>query len=400
VRILVVSPFLPYPPLAGGHAQIWSWLRHLPREHEVAFVGFYEREEEAPGLQEIERLCAAARARLRCPTPHAYTSFAQLPMWVTEFYSGELAGDLREVARSFQPSVVLFASTNMAQYRRCVGRAAVAVCALEIGFVACRRRIEAARGFDRLRARLDWLRMLRYETAVFRRADHVVAVSDRDAEIIRAVAPGARVTAVPPGVDEEQLAPRHRNPIPATVLYVGHMEHYPNLDGLLYLFREIWPRVRAQAPEARLIVAGRGAREELARVAPEALAAMDADRSVELAGFVPDLRALMDRTAALAAPLRLGGGVRNKVIESLAAGLPVVTTARGAEGLAVARERELLIADAPQEFATQLVRLLRDQTLQARLAAAGRALAARDHGNDELARRLARALAQAAGARA
>ncbi len=400
MRILVVSPFLPYPPRAGGHAQIWSWLRGLSKEHELAFVGFHEREEEASGLEEIKRLCTTARARLRCPTSHAYTSFAQLPMWVTEFWSCELAGDLREVATAFQPSVVLFASTNMAQYRRCVGYAATAVFALEIGFVACRRRIEAAGGFDRLRARFDWLRMLRYETGVFRRAQHVIAVSDRDAEIIRAVAPQTPVTAVPPGVDERQLAPRPRNPIPATVLYVGHMEHYPNLDGLLYLYQEIWPRVRSQAPEARLMVAGGGAREELARVAPEALAAMEADQSVELAGFVPDLRAVMDRTTALAAPLRLGGGVRNKVIESLAAGLPVVTTTRGAEGLAVAHDRELLIADAPQEFAAQLVRLLRDQGLQSRLAAAGRVVAGRDHSNDELAKRLAHALAQAAEGRA
>jgi glycosyltransferase involved in cell wall biosynthesis len=178
------------------------------------------------------------------------------------------------------------------------------------------------------------------------------------------------------------------------------MEHRPNLDGLLLLYRDIWPRVVKEAPQAALTVAGSGAREELARAAPETLAAMAADPSVRLAGFVPDLQALMDETAVMAAPLRLGGGARNKVIESLALGLPVVTTSRGAEGLSVRSDRELLIAEGAEEFARQLVRLLGDAELQTRLAAAGRELAAREHDNETLAARLERALAQAVGVRA
>jgi glycosyltransferase involved in cell wall biosynthesis len=222
-------------------------------------------------------------------------------------------------------------------------------------------------------------------------------MSLRDAEIIRAVSPRVPSTIVPPGVDRELLAPRPRRPGPGRVLYLGQMEHFPNLDGLLFLYREIWPRVRRADPEAHLTVAGRGAREELARVAPQTLAAIESDQSVDLAGFVPDLQATMDLTAVMAAPLRLGSGVRTKVIEAMAAGLPLVTTTRGAEGLAVAHERELLIADEPEQFARELVHLLRDPELQARLSRAGRELAAREHDNDQLAARLERALMAAAG---
>lgn len=399
MRILFVSPFLPYPPVAGGHAQIWGWLRRLTGEHEVAFVGFFEREAEAVGAEEIVRRCVETRVQLRRPTPHAYSSFAQLPRLVTEFFSEELAEDVGRVARSFRPDVVQFLASQMAQYRPYVEGAAVVATALDIAFVAHRRRIAASRGLARLQARLEWLRMLRYETRLFRGADHVVAVSDHDAEIIRMVARHRRVTAVPPGVDREQLAPRPRQPASGTVIYVGHMEHYPNLDGLLFLYREIWPRVRHSYPRAKLTVAGGRVREELAREAPDVLARMERDASVDLAGFIPDLRAAMDATAVMAAPLRLGSGVRNKVIEAMAAGLPVVTTRRGAEGLAVTHERELLIADQAEEFAQQTVRLLRNEQLQARLSEAARDLA-RDHDNDRLAKRLEHALARAAGARA
>jgi len=400
MRVLFVSPFLPYPPIAGGHRQVWTWLTHLSRNHETAFVGCYEREPEAANTAELAGRCAVTRTRLRQPTPHSYPSFAQAPRWVSEFWCDELARDISEVAADFRPDVVQFLHTNMGQYRRCVNGSATVMTALEIAFVAHRRRIAATTGIERLQSRLEWLRMLRHEAWLFRRADHVIAVSDRDASIVRAAAGHRRVTAVPPGVDREHLVPRPRRPEAGRVLYLGHMEHYPNLDGLLYLYRDIWPAVRKVVPTARLTIAGSGAREELARVAPDALAQMNRDASVEIAGFVPDLFSLVDSCAALAAPLRLGSGVRNKVIEAMAAGLPVMTTSLGAEGLAVEHERELLIADDPGEFARELVCLLRDNEHQRRLSAAGRELVAREHDNERLVKRLEHALMRAVGERA
>ncbi|MGD0112327.1 MAG: glycosyltransferase family 4 protein [Armatimonadota bacterium] len=398
MRILFVSPFLPYPPVAGGHAQIWAWVRRLSRRHQIAFVGFYERESDSAGAEEIARYCEPVRVRLRAPTPHAYSSFAQRPRWVTEFYCDGLARDVGEVVRHFRPEVVQSLSSNMAQYSRSARGIPAVVTALELTFLAYHRRVAATRGIKRIQARLDWLRMLRFEAAAFRRAGNVIAVSEREARIISAVAPRARVTAIPPGVDREQLAERPRQPVAGQVLYLGHMEHLPNLDGLMFLYSDIWPRVRQSYPSAHLVIAGKGTREQLGRVSPEMLAAMEKDRSVEIAGFVPDLASAMDAAAAMAAPLRLGSGVRNKVVEAMAAGLPVVTTRRGAEGLSVTDDRELLLADDGESFARQLVRLLGDQDLQQRLSAAGRCLAAREHDNDQLAARLETALVEAAGA--
>jgi len=397
MKLLFVSPFLPYPPVAGGHRQVWTWLTRLSRNHEIAFAGFYERESEAANQVELSKHCAQTRLRLRKPTPHAYSSFAQVPRFAAEFFSDELAADVADLTASFRPDVVQFLHTNVAQYRRFTNGAASVVTALDIAFVAHRRRIAAAAGIERLQARAEWLRMLRHETAAFARADHVIAVSDHDAGLVRAVARHDRVTAVPPGVNRDQLAPRTRAPEPGRLLYVGHMEHYPNLDGLLYLYREVWPHLRHVYPHVKLIVAGGGTREELARAAADTLARMDRDPSIEIAGFVPDLAAEMDRCVALAAPLRLGSGVRNKVVEAMAAGLPVVTTTLGAEGIAVEPGRHLLLADDPEAFAAELVRLLRDPRLQADLSNAGRELAARDHDNDAIIARLEMALYRALG---
>jgi glycosyltransferase involved in cell wall biosynthesis len=400
MRILFVSPFLPYPPVAGGHRQIWSWLTRLSKHHELAFVGFYEREAEEVNVAEVARHCAVTRVRLRQPTPHAYYSFAQVPRFVSEWYSAELAQDVQEVARDFQPEVVQFLHTNMGQYTKYVPGVPSVVTALDLAWVAHRRRIASLRGIERWSARWEWLRMLRYETALFARARHVITMSEHDAALVRAVARHDHVSAIPPGVDSPLFAPRERHPEPGRVLYLGHMEHFPNLDGLVWLYQEMWPIIIAGFPAARLVVAGSGAREELRRYAPEMLAAMERDPTIELAGFVLDLAAEMDRCALLAAPLRLGAGVRNKIIEAMAAGLPLVTTTLGAEGLAAQSGRHLLISDTPQAFAQSVVRLLGDSALQQALSQAGKELTQRDHDNDNLTEKLELALLQAAGIRA
>ena len=400
MKILLVSPFLPYPPVAGGHRQIWTWLTRLARNHSIAFVGFYEREDEAPHGEKLSQHCEIVRLRLRKPTPHAYPSFAQVPRWVSETFSQELARDIVQVVRSFRPDVVQFLHSNMAQYRPYVDGAGVVVTALDIAFVSHRRRIAATRGLERLQARCEWLRMLRNESTAYSRADHVITVSQHDADVLRTVARHDRITAVPPGVDKAQLVPRDRRPEPGKILYVGHMEHEPNLDGLLYLYREIWPSVRHDYPNAQLLVAGKGAKHEIARVAPETWARIERDPSVEIADFIPDLAAAMDTSVLLAAPLRLGSGIRNKVIEAMAAGLPVVTTSLGVEGIGAVHQRDILIADEPHAFAKEIVNLFKDQKLQQRLSDAGRRLAARNHDNDVVVQRLEHALMRAAGERA
>ena len=151
MKILFVGPFLPYPPVAGGHAQIWGWMTRLGAAHELAFAGFYERERETAGAARIAKLCAETRVRLRKPTPHAYVSFANTPFAVSELFSKELEADVADVCRGFRPEVVQFLSPHMAQYRRAIGATPAVVTALEIGFVAEARRIAGAAGLARWR---------------------------------------------------------------------------------------------------------------------------------------------------------------------------------------------------------------------------------------------------------
>ncbi|HEY5975562.1 MAG TPA: glycosyltransferase family 4 protein, partial [Geobacteraceae bacterium] len=141
--------------------------------------------------------------------------------------------------------------------------------------------------------------------------------------------------------------------------------YLPNQDALDWLLTEVWPLVRVLEPAAELLLAGRGM---------ERLAAAGLPAGVTSLGDPPDVPTCFAMADGLLVPLRVGGGTRLKVLEAMAAGLPVVTTARGSEGLVVRDGEQLLIADTPQLFSEAAVRLLQDRHLSSRLATSGRRL--------------------------
>jgi glycosyltransferase involved in cell wall biosynthesis len=155
-------------------------------------------------------------------------------------------------------------------------------------------------------------------------------------------------------------------PVPAepTVLFVGMMSYLPNRQGVEHLLRDIWPRVRALHPQARLWVAGIGFETVQGHASPPP--------GVEFLGFVPDLHALYARSRVVVAPILTGGGTRVKIVEAALYGRPVVSTTLGAEGLELSAARgELVIADEPVAFAQAVVDLLRDDARAASIGAAG-----------------------------
>jgi len=155
-----------------------------------------------------------------------------------------------------------------------------------------------------------------------------------------------------------------------TILFFALLSTFPNLDGVLFLLREIWPRIAAARPAARLKIAG---------AHPPAELRPHAGPRVEITGFVEDLRPHLASAALVVVPLRLGSGTRLKIIKSMAMGKAIVSTRLGAEGIDAVPGRDILLEDEPAAFAQAVVRLLDDRALAARIGGAGRRLAEERH---------------------
>ena len=225
--------------------------------------------------------------------------------------------------------------------------------------------------------------MIARETAAFRAADLVLAIKPEEEAHVRAVAPGTAAATLPFAVeipDTDLAAPR-----PPVALFVG-ATNPPNVDALAWLLAEIWPLVRARRPDARLRVVGRVA-ESHAGPWPE---------GAEPVGFVDDLGAEYAGARAVLAPIRFGSGVKIKLVEGLAHGLPGVATPAGAEGLVALPARVLRIAAGAEAFADALAAVLDDPDPGGARAAARTAVAAH-YAREAVARRLAADLARVRG---
>jgi glycosyltransferase involved in cell wall biosynthesis len=236
----------------------------------------------------------------------------------------------------------------------------------------------------------QWRKLERYERHTFAEATQIVAVSSDDAELIRNNFHCGHVDVVENGIDRayfESIVPCHD---PRRILFLGALDWRPNLDAVRQLLDDVFPILRGHEPEARLDIVGRNPPAWLARrVAKQAGVAHHAN--------VPDVRPYLAASGMLAVPLRISGGLRLKILEALAAGLPVVSTRVGAEGLRLVPDKHLTLVSNIVEMASALVACIRHPNCAAAQAAAGRAHVLAEYDWDVLAERLEKVWEKCAG---
>jgi glycosyltransferase involved in cell wall biosynthesis len=214
---------------------------------------------------------------------------------------------------------------------------------------------------------IQWRKMRREERHAWSHLDGCTLTSVRDQEMLLADEPSARCAVVPNGVDLDYFRPWPRSAPrePQTLLFFGAIDYHPNTDAMLFFLHDVFPQLVARYPRLRLCIVGRRP--------PESIVAQGS-ANVEITGVVDDVRPWIDRADVVIVPLRIGGGTRLKILEAMAMGKAVVSTALGAEGLEVVPERDLLVADDAAAFVTQIGRLLDDPGLGQRIGESARRL--------------------------
>jgi glycosyltransferase involved in cell wall biosynthesis len=211
----------------------------------------------------------------------------------------------------------------------------------------------------------QWRKFEHFERRAYSEADCTVAVSAEDAARIRDRFGGGRVQVVDNGVDTCFFQPAPAPASPGRILFLGSLDWRPNLDAVGQLLDHVFPAVRAREPGARLALVGRNPPDWLRRQAA-------ATAGVELHANVADVRPYLAACTVMAVPLRIGGGSRLKILEALAAGVPVVSTRVGAEGLCLEPGRHLTVVDGVADLAAALVQGLREPEAARAQAESGR----------------------------
>lgn len=385
MRILVLTSRVPFPPLGGDRLRLYNFVKSLGVRHEITLLALTDN----PAEIDVEVPGATRTEVFYLPRFISYLKslrglFSAHPLQIHYYQSRKLKQRVRQLLREEAFDLIFVHLIRLAEYVedvRDTPRILDLTDAISLNY-------ERSRAFEKGRS-VSWLslaqkverqRMRHYEAKVLDRFDINLIISEVDRNFLGRFANVQNVEIIGPGVDLDYFSYQvgaydHRQ-----IIFVGKMSTFPNKDAALYFYESILPLVLQRFPDLRYVIVG-------IEPPPEILA-LARHPHVKVFGHVPDIRPYLHQSALSICPMRTGAGAKNKVLEALAAGTPVVSTSMGIEGLDLQHEREVLIADDPEAFAAQVIRLIEDKTLRASLSRRGRLRMEQSYGWDVVLSRL------------
>ena len=375
LRILWVKVGGLWPPNTGGRLRTLHMIAELSQRHRVSVITTRHPADESSGLRTRLAACEGIDA-VPYTLPKQGTS--RFALAVARSWASPYPADLwrwripavrARIRERLAEGVDLCVADFLVAMPNLPSRTTTPVVLFEhnVEYMIWKRLHEVEkRPARRALLGLEWRKMRQYEARACARASLTVAVSEADRALLAANAPGADIRAIGTGVDTTYFHPNGAFEAPASLVFTGSMDWYPNEDAIMYFIAEILPELRREVPGLSLAVVGRDPAERLRAACAAA--------GVQVTGTVADVRPHVAEAAVYVVPLRIGGGTRLKIFEALAMGKAVVSTRVGAEGLPIVPGEHFLQADSPADFTQAVVTLLKDPDRRRALGRAGRRL--------------------------
>jgi len=382
MKVLFVTNEIPSPTGGGMPIRDYNLLRILSCDYEFTLLCFSYDSQETEGAKrnQLHGICKDVHIvpypktntddnRLRkldvierSLNPRPWMSRALTPQtFVSHFHQLTSSGDFDIVhANHIEMGILLH---HAATARHVLGIEMLAPKARRLATIEGKR-------VRRLFLRLEEAKLRRYERQLCNQVDLWTMASEQERQLVQALCAHRPAVAIPNGVDTSLYNPDLVVPRSATdnsLLFVGSLAYAPNSDAVRYFSQSCWPRLKADLPQLRWRIIGRNPSNDILDLA-------QTGAGIEVTGWVDDIRPYLQQGLALVVPLRSGGGTRLKILEAMAAGMPVISTSIGAEGLNVTNGDNILLADEPSDFADAVLRVFLDKDLARSLSENGRRL--------------------------
>lgn len=380
MKILMLTPYLPYPLYSGGQIRSYNLLKNLAEKHEITLFSFIRSEKEKQYLASLKPYCRKVimfkrrqawdprNLLLALFTPYPFLVAIYLSRHFRQAIETELAGGgydlihaetfyiMPNLPKTKIPTLLVEQTIEYLVYQQFVRDFKLWP-------------VKPLLYFDVLKINL-------WEKYFWRRASRLAAMSDSDREMMQQTVKDKQVDVVANGVDTKFFA----KVVPSagqTVLFIGNFKWLPNRDAAYFLAKEIWPKIASRIPQAKLLIVGRNPTKEIENLSGGRIA---------VKGEVADIRTAFAKAAVLLAPIRNGRGTKYKVLEAMASGLPVVTTKLGIEG--VEAGESVLVAETAAELAKKTVAVLKNRPLARRLAGQAKKIVSRRYNWETISARL------------
>ena len=376
MNILYIAHRIPFPPDKGEKIRAFHQICQLAAAaHTVHVACLIDDPRDFPAVAGLREHCASLDhvllAKRRARLLAAGALLGRSPLSVAGFGSRALARKIDARLRTTPIDRIFVYSSQMAQYVSGVSHIPRVIDFVDVDSDKWRLYAEHHRFPLSWVYRLESRRLAAYEERVARSFDGSILVTEREARLLRRRVPDHPISVVANGVDLEYWKPGPpRAPAEPVLVFTGVMNYLPNVDAVEFFCREVLPIVAREEPRVRFFVVGRNPSRRVQALGQS---------NVVITGEVPDVRPYLAQAAVAVAPMRISRGVQNKILEAMAAGLPVVTTTEAIGGTEATAGDGVRVADAPGEFAARVLELLRDDALRADCARRARQYVERCH---------------------
>lgn len=380
MNILFVCHRFPFPPNRGGKIRPFHMIRHLSQKHRVVVATLAHSQEELEQGAGLKQHCSEVLAEV-VPSPvrwmHAVGALpSAAPSSARYFDSARLQSRIMELQSRMAIDAVIVHCAFVAEYVKNV-RAPFKM--MDFGDLDSKKWLDYSRytafPFSAGYA-LESFKLERVERGLARAFNHCTVTAQGELESYRELGATTSCTVIPNGVDSDYFhLPEQQTENLRTIVFLGRMDYFPNVAGITDFAKNVFPLVRRRVPEAQLRIVGSN---PVAKIR-----ALEKLGGISVTGYVPDVRPHVAGAAVAVAPLSIARGTQNKVLECMAMGIPVVASPQVAKGVQASPGRHLLVGATAEEFADQVVKLLEDAQLRARIRDAARRQVVSAHSWDE-----------------
>lgn len=340
MNILFIVHRIPYPPNKGDKIRSFHEIRHLSKNHNLYLAFLIDNKDDLAYLEDLRQYCVAFDYDIINPKWKKFKTlpylFTDKPLSIPYFYSKRLQMAVDRRIREDNIDTIICFSSPMAEY--ILKSKSLSLNLKSIKLIMDFVDVDSDKwklyaGFNRFPSSViykrEWKNLMKYEKKIGRTFDWSIFVSEKEVELFKSFCPEAHTVSIPNGVDFEffnlnlDLNLDLKGPV---VLFTGAMDYFPNEDAILYFSSDIWPHVKEELPDAKFYIVG-------GRPSKKVKELSEKDPHIIVTGYVPDVRSYLSMADIFVAPLRIARGLQNKILEAMAAGVPVVARPEAVQGL-------------------------------------------------------------------
>jgi glycosyltransferase involved in cell wall biosynthesis len=372
MKILMITPYLPYPLVSGGQIRTYNLLKNLSKKHQITLASFIRDPQEQKYLKDLMPYCSKVivfkRRKAWSPVNILLSAITPFPFLVCIYFDIfvrlAIKKELEKENYDLIHAETFYVMPNIPQTK-------IPIFLVEqvIEYLVYQRIVEGVPKwliFTKPILFIDVIKIKWWERYYWKKAKRLAAMSQDDSDFIQHLEPSLKVDVVANGVDIAYFAKTEKQkPKNPTVLFVGQFKWLPNREATKFLVKEIWPKIKSSMKNAKLWIVGRN---------PPADILNFAGKDIQVDGGVEDIRTAYGSSDVLLAPIRNGRGTKYKILEAMATKTPIVGTKLAIKGIDIKDGREALVAQNANDLADKTINVLKNQALGQKLADAAYSL--------------------------